>query len=203
MVANGLDDLRARFEAKLSALRGRRVMAVDYWDTHNFGPEPAQWDYGDWHHAVMGVELTTDVGPVTVIWTDTFFAYGVEVFHDRIAEHLALGENGPERVGPQIESGSPWDHYLGTPIRRTASYWQRLELGPSVRADGVIVGPGYSVDLPIALRLDFDAGAVWFVAGLPESPDMQSVFIPGDEIMIVFSRGKMLDMGFEDQAFLR
>jgi hypothetical protein len=28
------------------------------------------------------------------------------------------------------------------------------------------------------------------------------VFIPSDEIMVVFSREKMLDMGFNDQTFL-
>jgi hypothetical protein len=62
----GLDDARARFEAKLHALRGRRLTAVDYWDVHNCGTEPMRWDYGDWHHAVMGVEFSTDQGPVTV-----------------------------------------------------------------------------------------------------------------------------------------
>lgn len=63
---------RADFDRRLDALLGRRVLAVDYWDVHNFGPEPAEWDYGDWHHAVMGVELMTDAGPVTVTWTTTF-----------------------------------------------------------------------------------------------------------------------------------
>jgi hypothetical protein len=38
-----------------------------------------QWDYGDWHQAVMGVQLTTDQGPATVTWTDTFYPYGVEI----------------------------------------------------------------------------------------------------------------------------
>jgi hypothetical protein len=70
-------------------------------------------------------------------------------------------------------------------------------------ADGSIAGPAYSVDLPVALRLDFAAAAVWFVAGIPQLPDMRRVFIPGDEVMVVFSREKMRDMGFDDPAFLQ
>jgi hypothetical protein len=202
-LANGVDGPRARFEAKLSDLRGRRLTAVDYWDVHNFGPEPARWDYGDWHHAVMGVQLTTDLGPATVTWTSTFYPYGVEVFHDRIEDHLVLGEAGPERVGPDADSASPWAQHLGSLIRGTASHWERLELGPSRRADGSIVGPAHTADLPTALRIDFHAGAVWFVAAIPQPPEMQRVFTPGDEIMVVFSHEKMRNMGFADPAFLQ
>ncbi|WP_208635277.1 hypothetical protein [Micromonospora chalcea] len=67
----GADGLRGRFEGALRDLRGRRLTSVDYWDVHNFGPKRAPWDYGDWHHAVMGVQLGTDLGAVTVTWTDT------------------------------------------------------------------------------------------------------------------------------------
>lgn len=202
-LAYGVDGPRTRFEAKLSDLRGRRLTAVDYWDIHNFGPEPTRWDYGDWHHAVMGVQLTTDLGPVTVTWTATFDPYGVEVFHDRIEDHLVLGEGGPERVGPDLDSASPWAQHLGSLICSTAFHWERLELGPSRRADGSIVGPANAVDLPTALRMNFHAGPVWFVAATPEPPEMQRVFIPGDEIMVVFSHEKMRDMGFDDPAFLQ
>ncbi|MFI9384609.1 hypothetical protein [Kutzneria sp. NPDC052558] len=190
-------DPRTLFEAKLTDLRGRRLTAVDYWDVHNYGSVPQQWDHGDWHHAVMGVELTSDAGPVTVTWTNTFFPYGVEVFHDPIAQHLLLGEDGPERIGPAGDT--PWSPYLGTPIVGTAFHWDRLELGPSTRADGTVVDSARSVDVPTALRLDFPAGAVWFVAAIP----LPHTFIPGDEIMVVFSRDEMRAMGYDDPAFLR
>jgi hypothetical protein len=136
---NEVDDQRACFGVKLSDLRGRRFTAVDYWDIHIDGPEPARWDYGDWHHAVMGVELTSDAGPVTVTWTNTFFPYGVEVFHNGIEEHLVLGEGGPVRIGPPIDSGTVWRRYIGAAILRTALHWERLELGPARRADGTVV----------------------------------------------------------------
>jgi hypothetical protein len=152
----------------------------------------------------MGVVLGTDAGPVTITWTNAFFPYGVEVFHDRIEEHLVLGEDGPERIGPRPGSGSVWDGcYFGTAIRGTAFHWERLTLGPSTRADGTVVEPARTVDVPVALRVDFDTGAVWFAAAMPEFPDPRRVFVPGDEILVVFSAEKMRDMGFTDPAFLR
>jgi hypothetical protein len=181
----------------------RPAAAVDYWDVHNFGPGPASWDYGDWHHAVMGVQLGTDRGPVTVTWTSTFYPYGVEVFHEPIEQHLVLGEDGPQRVGPNGDGARAWDLCLGSLIRGTACHWERLEIGPSRRSDGSVAGPAYSVALPVALRLDFAAAAVWFVAGIPQLPDIRRVFIPGDEIMVVFSPEKMYDMGFDDPTFLQ
>jgi hypothetical protein len=191
------------FEGKLRDLRDRRLTVVDYWDVHNFGSEPASWDFGEWHHAVMGVQLGTDLGPVTVTWTSTFYPYGVEVFHEPIEDYLVLGESGPERIGPHVDGTSPWAPLLGTTIRGTACHWERLQIGPSRRPDGSIATPANSVDVPVALRLDFTAAAVWFVAGIPQLPDPRRVFIPGDEIMVVFSGEKMRDMGFDDPAFLQ
>jgi hypothetical protein len=150
----------------------------------------------------MGVQLGTDLGPVTVTWTNTFYPYGVEVFHEPIERHLVLGEAGPERVGPDVDGRSPWAPRLGSKVRGTACRWEQLQIGPSRRADGSIAAPAHSVDVPVALRLDFAAGSVWFVAGIPQLPDPQRVFILGDEIMVVFSGEKMRDMGFDDPAFL-
>jgi hypothetical protein len=127
-------DARATFDRKVHALEGVRIHAVDYWDIHNYGAEPARWDYGDWHHAVMGVELSTDAGPVTVTWTSTFYPYGVEVFAEPIERHLVLGEDGPERIGPDGESR--WTGILDTPVLRATTSWERIELGPATLASG-------------------------------------------------------------------
>lgn len=176
---------------------------VDYWDIHNFGPEPAPWDYGDWHHAVMGVELGTDLGPVTITWTDTFYPYGVEVLDEPIEHRLASGDEGPERVGPDGGGMRAWASCLGAPVRDAECHWEQLRIGPGRRADGSVTGPAYSIDVPVAVRLDFPATAVWFVAGMPQLPDARRAFIPTDEIMVVFSPEKMRDMGFDDATFLR
>lgn len=192
-------DARATFEAKVQSLVGRRIVAVDYWDIHNFSSEPAVWDYDDWHHAVMGVQLTTDTGPVTVTWTNTFYLYGVEVFDDPIERHLVLSETGPERIGP--DAPSRWEPLLDSPVRRATTWWDRLELGPATLFSGEIVEPARSVDLPTALRLDFDAGPVWFVAAIPQAPSMEDVFIHGDEIMVVFTAEKIRHIGYDDPGF--
>lgn len=191
---------REAFDAKVRALEGLRVFNVDYWDVHNFSPEPAIWDWGDWHHAVMGLQLDTNSGPVTVTWTNTFYPYGVEVFHEPIEHQLVLGEFGPERVGP--DGPSRWQPYLESPVRRATVWWDRLELGAARLVNsGVVVENPRSVDIPTALRLDFDAGPVWFAAAIPEVPQMKRVFIPGDEILIVFTRERMREMGFVDPIF--
>lgn len=190
---------RATFEAKVRRLVGQRIQTVDYWDIHNLTPAPARWNYGDWHHAVMGVQLSTDAGPFTVIWTSAFHPYGVEVFHDPIEHHLALGEGGPERIGP--DDDSRWTPFLNNPVQKAATWWDRLELGPTTLSSGEVVEPARSVDVPTALRLDFDAGPVWFAAAIPQPPSMEDVFIPGDEIMIVFTAAKVREMGYVDPEF--
>ena len=68
----------------------------------------APWDFDDWHHAAMGVELGTDRGPGTVTWTDTSYAYGVEVFDELIGYRPASGDEGPERVGPDGPGLCAW-----------------------------------------------------------------------------------------------
>ena len=196
----GEANAREAFAAKVQELEGLCIHAVDYWDIHNFGAEPGRWDYGDWHHAVMGTQLSTDAGPFTVTWTNTFYPYGVEVFADPIERHLVLSEGGPERVGPDVPSR--WASFLGSPIRKAVTWWDKLEIGPAVTQSGEVVAPARVVDVPIAIRLDFAAGPIWFAAAVPQFPAMKRVFIPGDEIMVVFSSDKLRDMGFDDPSFV-
>jgi hypothetical protein len=171
---------RAEFERDARSLEGLRIDRVDYWDIHYPASEPASWDHGDWHHAVMGVELTTDAGPWTLIWTDRFFPYGVEVFPDPISQHLVLGETGPQRIGP--DGPTPWQCYLGKTIERVAVDWDRLEVGPG----HVVDGPS-TVDVPSVVRLDFDAGSVWFIAAMPNFVNPLRFESLGDEIVIAFT----------------
>ena len=199
LVEEAAEDLvgrRERFEEKVAGLRGRCVTGVGYWGIHTYSSEPLCWDYGDWHHVVMGLELITDGGPVTVTWTKTFYPYGVEVFFHPIARYLLLGDEGPQRVGP--DRLGPWAPLLCSPIVDAVTCWDRLDFGSQTQADGLVVSPARSVDLPTALRVDFEAGSAWFVAAVPQPPAMESVFIPGDEIMAVFSADKMRSLGYLD-----
>jgi hypothetical protein len=194
---------KAHFERKLEALVGQVVASVAYWDIHNWGDEPRTWDYGEWHHAVMGVELMTNVGRQTIIWTDTFFPYGVEVFPDPIAQHLRLAPEGPE--GWQVETYPEWRARSHGPVVGTATFWEHFDVGPARLSDGTVVGPAESHDVPVAIRLDFADGPVWFVAGSPQYPDMDltQTFLPGDEIMVVFTPEAMRSIGFPQTDFIK
>jgi hypothetical protein len=66
----------------------------------------------------------------------------------------------------------------------------------------VRVSDPYQIDIPVALRVDFAAGPVWMVAGIPQYPEMREVFVPGDEIMVVFTAERMRQIGFPDSEFL-
>jgi hypothetical protein len=52
------------------------------------------------------------------------------------------------------------------------------------------------------LRLAFAAGPVWMIAGLPKAPGMQDISIAGDEIVVVFTAGRMWQIGFPESASL-
>jgi hypothetical protein len=194
-------ELRASVEAKAAALVGRSVLEVTYWDIHNFGPGPRAWEFSDWHHAVMGVELVTNDGPVAVTWTSTFHPYGLETFNEPIAQHLCLGPEGPE--GWRVEHHREWASRSGSPVLRTSFFWETIHVGPSVRtSDGSQVEDARDVAVPVALRLDFDEGPVWMVAGIPLGPGVDDVFLGADEVMVVFTPDKMRRIGFPDSDFV-
>ena len=192
---------RQAFSARADALVGCFITEVSYWDVHDFGPDPRVWDYGDWHHAVLGVELLTNLGPRSIMWTNAFFPYGAELLAGPITEHLHVGSQGPQ--GWRVEGHREWQVRLGTPVRAASYFWELIQLGPSIASDGAQLADARSTSVPVALRLDFDAGPVWMVAGIPQLPDVASVFIPGNEIMVVFSAARMHLVGFPDTPFTR
>ncbi|ANN18900.1 hypothetical protein SD37_26935 [Amycolatopsis orientalis] len=61
--------------------------------------------------------LSTDAGLSTI----TFYSYGVEVLDGRIEHHLGSGDEGPERIRPDVGYSSPWDQYLRTPLCGTSA----------------------------------------------------------------------------------
>lgn len=151
-----------------------------------------RWDYEDWHLAVMGVDLLTDYGSSCVLWTDTFFPYGVEVFPTAVSEHIVSGEDGPESWS--VSGSDRWRDKLGSPVQNVQTFWERSTIGPA-HVGNVRVADPYEVDVPVAMRMDFTAGPVWMVAGIPQPPEMQEVFVPGDEIMVVFTGDRMRQIG--------
>lgn len=178
-------------------MAGLRIEGVEYWDIYNFGDEARKWDHGDWHHAVMGVALQTSSGPVSVLWTDSFYPYGVEALPEPMTSFLRPDAHGPESWS--VIDNAQWRERAGQPLSAVQTHWERLEFGPSRFRDGAIAEPPHAVDLPAALRLDFPAGPVWFIAGIPQ--DDGALFIPGDEIVVAFTTQAMLGFGFPADPF--
>ncbi|SEE21297.1 hypothetical protein [Jiangella alba] len=187
--------VRNDYDRKTAGLAGVRVEGVEYWDMRDV--EPREWDHGDWHHAVMGVELTTDAGPVSVVCTNTFHPYGVEIFDEPLSKLVVRGDDGPGNW--TVTDHPAWRSRTDQPILAAGTFWERLGFGPGRYSDGSIATPARTVEVPVALRLDFAAGPLWFVAGNPS--ETGEVFIPGDEIMVVFTPEEMLRIGFPAVAF--
>jgi hypothetical protein len=182
---------RERYERDLASLVGLRVLDVTYWDLRYEPPEPS-WDRGDWHHAVMGVELATDGGPVWVTWTDTFWTYGIEAARDASDLETERFQGWPAGDHPL------WRERRG-PIRGVATFWDEVETGAGRTSDGTVPLPAATFTVPFAIRLDLDGGPVWFVAAIPG--DGGTAFVGGDEVMVVFSEERMRALGFDERAF--
>ena len=137
---------------------------------------------------------------MTVTWTSSFDPYGVEVFAEPIERHLVLGEDGPERIGSDGESR--WTGILDTPVLRATTSWgadrtrsshageRRGPRACPCRRDSYCSAPG------------LQHRRVWFAAAIPQYPSMERVFIPGNEIMIVFSAARVRHMGYDDPRFV-
>lgn len=146
--------VRNDYDRKTAGLAGVRVEGVEYWDMRDV--EPREWDHGDWHHAVMGVELTTDAGPVSVVCTNTFHPYGVEIFDEPLSKLVVRGDDGPGNW--TVTDHPAWRSRTDQPILAAGTFWERLGFGPGRYSDGSIATPARTVEVPVALRLDFAAG---------------------------------------------
>jgi hypothetical protein len=102
-----------------------------------------------------------------------------------------------------VEDHPSWLSRVGTPVLGAHTFWEQLEIGPAYsNRDGVRVADPYTVNVPVALRLDFQAGPVWMVAAIPDLSTTSKAFVCGDEIMVIFSAERMHKMGFPRTDFL-
>lgn len=109
-----------------------------------------------------------------------------------MTDHLVMGEDGPESWA--ADGSGRWSGRLGSPVTAVETFWERIAVGPAYRRDVRVADP-YEVDVPVALRIDFAAGPVWMAAAMPPELGMQQAFVGGDEIMVVFTAGRMRQIG--------
>jgi hypothetical protein len=162
--------------AVVDSMRGRRVIQVSYYGLYLQSEDPTAWDFGEWHHPLMGVELILEPDePYSIVWGSTFFKHDLEVFRDPMTKHhIGIGE--PE--GPPVHDVSghhAWAPLLAEPLIDVQVIW--LEDHPDQTAR-----------IPVAVRLHFPAGDAWLVAAVPLSPDPNPDFlVTGDEVIVAFA----------------
>jgi hypothetical protein len=116
-----------------------------------------------------------------------------------VSDHLVEGEDVPK---PRDVSASDAGRVrLNSPVRNVDTFWERFTIGASYVDDVQVADPS-EVDVPVAFSLNFAAGPVWMVAGIPQVPQMRDLFIPGDEIIFGFTIDRMRQRGFLDSEFL-
>ncbi|GAA2655443.1 hypothetical protein [Paractinoplanes durhamensis] len=99
--------------------------------------------------------------------------------------YLFVDETGPGRNGPDLDAESPWAGRIGSTIIEATLHWTAVKLSDQTTEIRRERGMPPVLELHAALRLDFDAGPVWFVAAMPWPPTMPEATITGEEIMVV------------------
>lgn len=189
-----MSGIRDAYIARTRTLIGQTVEAVRYVQLGTSDVADTPWDFEDWHHAEVGVDLATSLGKTCITWTDAFYPYGVDVFPATAMARLLVPESEVTTV--DASSAPPWQERLGVQIMDLDICWDTLSIGPATSTTtGETVAPAYDVDVPTGIRLDTAAGPIWFIAASPQWPDMQSFFIPGDEIVVTFTDHRAMSMG--------
>jgi hypothetical protein len=83
-----------------------------------------------------------------VVWTGTFFPYGVEVFHEPMSKLVSGGSEHGLVSRPASES-SRWRDKLGSPVVDVQTFWERFTISPGHLSSVRIADPCV-VDVPIA-----------------------------------------------------
>lgn len=190
---------RADYEANARRLIGHHITAVDTGAFIISVPTSARGTAETGITRSRVSNSTPRAGRAVCCGPTPSFPMGLKCSSSRSLTTCCWASRAP-RAGQRITTHTGQAR-LGSPIRDVTVWWTELNLGPATRSNGGVVEPARVVRVPVALRFDFEVGPVWFVAGIPAWPDMREVFIPGDEIMIVFTGRRMVELGFPAGRF--
>lgn len=164
----------ASLTTTVMALRGKRLTGVFYYGLPGDGAHDC--DYGDWHHAVMGVEFYAGSERFSLVWANSFGEYGAELYEGPMSRHVFnIGEPGGATRWDMTDHDQ-WRMRLNDPVEDVAICWTRAD-PPSSQLTA----------WPAAIRLCFPTGNVWLIAAMPQWPAMREVLWPGDEIVVGFT----------------
>lgn len=73
-------------------------------------------------------------------------------------------------------------------MRKDPTLWERFAVALPTSA-AIASRTVMRCTVPVALRLDFMPGTVWTVDGISQAPQLQKVFVPCDELIVVCQGG--------------
>lgn len=165
------------YERLVAELRGRAVVAVDYYVllAGEEGTVPDEWDYSTWHEPTMGIELTMDDGSnYSAVWGNAFDCYGLELYPAPMHEFLLnIGQPGGAARVPATNHPL-WAGIISAPIESCRILWCDKEHGAPT-------------DMPEAIQLQTATGQVWIAAGRSATYEPDGPFyLCTDDVLVIF-----------------
>lgn len=160
---------------------GKRISRVLYYGLSYEAGEEMDWDFGEWHWPVHGVELTMDDGTTySALWGEAFGHFDLEVLPEPMSIRLrGAGDSDGPRVW-EVTDHPSWAAHVGDRVTAARIVWMPGE--PSDEQ------PWEERQAPIALQLSFSTGEVWVVAAEPmdlRPPDR--FYLGQNEVIVVFT----------------
>ena len=161
-----------------SALVGRRLAAVSYIGL-NYAAADIEWDFDQWHHPEVGVELLTDDGEkFCVTWGASVTQFNLVVDRGGIGRHWLPAARGFERRW-DVTNSDRWSELVGEEV-----------------SDSRLISLASTPQAPVALHVVAGGHDAWFVAAMPRVGsslelrlDRVSLVEHGeDEVVVVFTQ---------------
>jgi hypothetical protein len=159
------------------SLSGKRITRVEYFGFSEDVRQPADWDFGEWHEPIMGLQIAEVGGPVySVVWGHAFGNFNIELVPAPISTQLRdVGEPDGPKIW-NVTDHPRWASLIADPLLQARLVWLRDATDQPGRA-------------PIAICLWFPKGRVWIAAAERDASPPSKHWIGANEVMVIFSAG--------------